>query len=499
MKIPPAPTGSPNVLFIVLDTVRAESLGLRGDPRKTSSFLDQLARGGVRFEQAWASAPWTLPSHASMFTGRWPHELSTRLDNPLDGKYPTIAEWVRDHGYDTAGFVANTFFCSRWFGLSRGFVHYEDVSIDPFEILRSSGLGRAISRKFGPMTNDRPTAYFRRKDASQINGELLAWLSSRTSSRPFFAFLNYYDAHDPYLTPEDEAGDTGARGRSQHELEVLRDWHRRGRANDVEHVELGRGAYEDCITYLDRQLGRLFDELDARGVLKDTLVVLTSDHGEEFNEHGILGHGQNLYSQVLHVPLLIVGPGVPAGRSVSEPVSLRDLPATLTDLIHLANRSPFPGRSLARHWAESNPPASDADDPVMSEIDDDDGKFREGPPSRAIVASGRAYIRSGEGREELYDLLRDPGEKNDLHGAAGERPVLDRLSASPTGSPISVGVCRGRGRSFPSDDRGGSRRGPAGFNHSPASRATRIPGTPARRRGPRRPRAAPGSGRASRP
>jgi arylsulfatase A-like enzyme len=435
----PARPGSPNVLFIVLDTVRAESLSLHGHPRPTSPFLERLAGRGVRFDQARATAPWTLPSHASMFTGRWPHELSTRLDSPLDGRYATIAEYLRDKGYDTAGFVANTFFCSRWFGLSRGFVHYEDVAIDPVEVLRSSGLGRALWGKFGPLSDDRPTAYFRRRSAAQINAELLGWLSRRPTGRPFFAFLNYYDAHDPYLTPEDEANPSGTRTRSARELEVLRNWHRRGHQVVAGHqVDLGRDAYEDCIGQLDGQLARLFESLDARGLLKDTLVVLTSDHGEEFNEHGILGHGQNLYGQVLHVPLLMVGPGVPARRAVAEPVSLRDLPATLVDLLRLADRSPFPGRSLMRHWAGSIAPESAA--VVMSEINDDDGKFREGPPSRAIVERGRVYIRSGDGREELYDLVGDPNEMRNLRSEPAEQPELDRLRRLADGFPnISKG------------------------------------------------------------
>jgi arylsulfatase A-like enzyme len=444
LEIPPARPGSPNVLLIVLDTVRAESLSLHGHARRTSPFLEQLARRGIRFDQARATAPWTLPSHASFFTGRWPHELSTRLDNPLDDRYSTIAEYLRDRGYDTAGFVANTFFCSRWFGLARGFIHYQDVAIDPVEILRSSGLGRALWRKLGPVTDDRPTAYFRRRNAAQINTEFLAWLSSRPSGRPFFAFLNYYDAHDPYVSPEDEASPSAARARSARELELLRDWHRRGQTAVAEHgVELGRDAYADCIGYLDRQLARLFESLEARGLLKETLVVLTSDHGEEFNEHGVLGHGQNLYSQVLHVPLLVIGPDLPAGRTVAEPVTLRDLPATLVDLLGLADRSSFPGRSMAPHWADSTPTAAIAGDPVMSEINDDDGKFREGPPARAIVERDRVYIRSEDGREELYDLVHDPAETRDLRGEPSEQPALNRLRRVADGFPgISAGPAR---------------------------------------------------------
>lgn len=428
--LPPAPAGAPNILFIVMDTVRAESLGLDGRGRPIAPVLDRLARRGVRFEQARATAPWTLPSHASMFTGRLPHELSTRLDRPLDSTYATIAEFANGHGYDTAGFVANTFFCSRWFGLSRGFVHYEDVAIEAREVLRSSGLGRSIARKLATASNDRPTAYFERKDAATINAELIGWLRGRPKGRPYFAFLNYYDAHDPYLTPENEGERSSRPSRSAAELEVLRDWHRASRGGvRPEHVRLAREAYEECLGYLDRQIGRLFEGLEAMGALENTIVVITSDHGEEFGEHGFFGHGQRLYSQVLHVPLLVIGPGrIPAGRRVATPVSLACLPATLADLLGLSQSSPFPGTSLARFWdGQGNDGGGGGEPIVLSEIDDDDGRQREGPPARAIVSEGKVFIRADGGREEMYDLWNDPAEAHDLSRDPAHRATLARL------------------------------------------------------------------------
>ena len=212
-SLPSAAPGSPNVLFIVLDTVRAESLSLYGYERETSPQLKQFAERGVRFDQARTATAWTLPSHASMFTGRWPYELSTRPDRPLDGTYPTLAEFLRNHGYATAGFAANTYFCSLWYGLGRGFMHYEDVALTPIEILRSSIMGRYLVRKVSPYNNSRPTAYFERKGAVTINSEVVAWLSTRPASRPFFAFLNYYDAHDPYLSPKAAAAPVRAHAR----------------------------------------------------------------------------------------------------------------------------------------------------------------------------------------------------------------------------------------------------------------------------------------------
>ncbi len=428
--LPTAPARAPNVLFIVLDTVRAESLDLYGYSRATSPALRRFAERGVRFDRARSPGTWTLPSHASMFTGRWPHELSTRLDRPLDATFPTLAEFLLQRGFDTAGFVANTFFCSRWYGLSRGFLHYEDVAVNPAEILRSANLGRAIARKFAPYDRDRPTAYFDRKDASAINKEFLDWLDNRPVGHPFFAFLNYYDAHDPYLSPSGSARHFGLTPSNRQESEMLRDWHRISKnPMDSHAVELVRDCYDDCIVDLDEQLGRLFSTLDSKGLLQNTIVVVTADHGEEFGEHGGFGHGQRLNSEVVRVPLLIVAPGsVPPGQIVADPVSLRDLPATILDLVRLSADSPFPGRSLSRHWRPTPERGSTPDDPVLTEIVDDDGKALVGSRRRRTIAEGAlVYFNLGDGREQLFDTVSDPHEMRDLSKEESMDPIASHF------------------------------------------------------------------------
>ena len=138
----PLPSGDPpNVLLIVLDTVRADRLSLYGYRRPTSPTLERLAKRGIRFDEARATAPWTLPSHASMFTGRWPHELDVNWHTPLGTKFPTLAEYLGSRGYATAGFVANVHYCSYEFGLDRGFTHYEDYVLEPMTPLRMCYLG----------------------------------------------------------------------------------------------------------------------------------------------------------------------------------------------------------------------------------------------------------------------------------------------------------------------------------------------------------------------
>ena len=216
------------------------------------------------------------------------------------------------------------------------------------ETLRSSALGRGVvSLARLPVGGGRG-----RKTAADINDDFLDWLSEQEEGRPFFVFLNYFDAHSPYVVPGGCDRHFGRRAETPAELALLQDWENRPKQNVPEsEATLASDAYDDCIGYLDSQIGKLMDELKSRGLLDNTLVVITSDHGEELGEHGLFGHGRSLYSQELHVPLVILVPGgSAAGRVVSEPVSLRDLPATFVDLLGYAQDSPFPGKSLARYW-----------------------------------------------------------------------------------------------------------------------------------------------------
>ncbi len=406
---------------------RAESLSLYGYTRQTSPHLAELAGRGVRFDQARATAAWTLPSHASMFTGRWPYELSARPDRPLDDTYPTLAEFLRNHGYATAGFAANTYFCSQWYGLGRGFTHYEDVALTATEIVRSSIMGRYLLRRLSPGNSSRATAYFERKDAVTINHETLEWLGNRSKDRPFFAFLNYYDAHDPYLAPAAAPRHFGRTPTTFADVATLRDWLKVVTSPVSSHnLELARDCYDDCIAYLDNQVDRLFSDLQARGLLDNTLVVITADHGELLGERGEYGHGQSLHHEAVHVPLLIVAPRrVPEGRVVSTPVSLRNLPATVAELLGLEKSSPFPGRSLARHWAVDSKTAAPEDDLLLTETADEVSKNAlSARCGRSLLRHDKLYMRNRDGREQLYDLAVDHAEEHDLSTSPQAQPLM---------------------------------------------------------------------------
>ncbi len=421
--------GSPNVLWIVLDTIRADSLSLYGYERPTSPHLEALSRAGIRFDNARSTASWTLPSHASMFTGKWPHELSARLGVPLDDQEPTIAEYLESKGYATAGFVANTFFCNAWYGLGRGFGHYEDSSINLDTILRSSGLGRRLVKAIGNAPHDRPQAHRPRLNAKSINQSALDWIAD-CDDRPYFVFMNYFDAHDPYLLPEGEDSPQNFRSleETDEHREILRNWHQNPQRDSPEAIQLARDAYDEGVSYLDEQVGRFVAELRQRGDLENTLIIVTADHGELIGEHGEFGHGSSLRRQLTHVPLLIIPPSENSSpRAVSHPVSLRDLPATVVDMAGLAKDSPFPGCSLARHWSAKSHELRETD-LVLSEVEQIYGaKIQAGKLPRALVAEGRTYIRLNDGREELYDLEDDPQEAKNLIHAHDEQAVIARF------------------------------------------------------------------------
>ena len=427
-----------NVLFLVMDTVRADRLSLHAYNRQTTPNLERIAERGIRFDQARATAPWTLPSHASMFTGLWPHQTGVSENRPLDATCPTLAEFLASRGYLTAGFVANTYFCNSWFGLGRGFSHYEDfydedLVVSVSETLRSSALGRSVvSLARLSVAGER-----RRKTAAQINHDFLDWFSEKDDGRPFFVFLNYFDAHSPYVVPEGCDRRFGRRAETPAEIALLHDWEQRSKQNVPESdAALVSDAYDDCIGYLDAQIGKLMDELESRGLLKNTLVVITSDHGEELGEHGLFGHGRSLYSQELHVPLVIVAPGgSAAGRVVGDPVSLRDLPATFVDVLGYAHESPFAGKSLARYWKSESRRVGPPPSPAFSEValrDKVSKNLNRAPawrgPMQSVVADGKAYIRNADGRAELYDIMDDPAELHDLAGST-ESEAMVRLQA----------------------------------------------------------------------
>jgi arylsulfatase A-like enzyme len=415
-ELPAAPAG-PNIVLIVLDTVRAKSLSLYGYERATSPSLDRFAKKGLVFDRAYATAPWTLPSHASMFTGRFPHELLGPGLSPLDATYPTVAEVLGRHGYLTAGFVANTWFGGLEFGLGRGFQHYEDTEMSAFTLFDRTSFGHRFVKASGFMERFSTYDNLGRKSAEEINGAFLDWLARAEAGRPFFAFLNYCDTHAPYLPPEPFATKfTSKRPFGQLGSRHLDAWS----ADDVKGF---RDAYDEALAYLDSQLDALFRAIDSTPRLRNTFVIVTSDHGEHFGEHGLLDHVNSVYLSLLHVPLVIVGPGIAAGQRTEEPVSLRDVAATILEAAGVTGTS-LPGESLLSRAAATD---TGTDPLLLSEVEKAmRGAYPEWYPAqrgrvKSLVSRDWQYIRNfGDGREELFDLRADPFGLTDR---AGQEPA----------------------------------------------------------------------------
>jgi arylsulfatase A-like enzyme len=459
----PAPRrDAPNVLLIVLDAVRADALSAYGAPRDTTPFLKELARDGVRFENARATAPWTLPSHASLFTGRFPSEFRVGVKRPLDAAHPTLAEFLAAHGYATAGFAANYVYCTWNYGLPRGFAHYEGRTVSFDDVLGSSPLGRGLFPYLDALRyaagrwagfGDRPNATdpripTRRRDAAAINQAFRRWLRGRDGGRPFFVFLNYFDAHSPCIVPSDRYTPFGLRPDGPDDYRMLRDYDRNHTAGHDPHPAesevsprehaLVRDGYDDCLAYIDRQLRHLFHALQRDGTLENTLVIITSDHGEQFGEHGLRGHSISVHRKELDVPLLVVWPRrVPRGRTVAAPVSLRNVPATVAELAGLGREAPFPGRSLAAHWDGRARGLDTAAEPVYSELTE--------YGVSALRAGETVYIRARGGAERLYDLANDAGEDRDRSGLPESGAAIRRfraLLASVGGTPAALDADR---------------------------------------------------------
>ncbi len=411
--LPPVSSDAPNVLLLILDTVRASNMSLYGYSRETTPNIDRFAERAVTFDFAIATSPWTLPSHVSMFTGRLPYEFTSNFLVPYGGEHTTIAEFLSERGYVTTGVVGNLVYCTEEANITGGFLHYEDHQIVASEFLKSFALGRRLDRS--GFLHDLYSHYdaFGDKDAAEVTNEFTSWLDERPRDRPFFAFLNYMDAHEPYLPPARFVEEFGTDTPRRNELNtyLLRWAARPGRElMPPEEVAAEEAAYDGTIAFVDEQVGALLDALRSQGLSDNTVIIIASDHGEQFGEHGLHVHGNSLFLPNLHVPLLVAyGDRLPAGTRVGTPVSIRDIPATVMSLIGMEDAGPFTGKSLERYWT-SGADSQQVLEPVFSQLTD----IRGAPTMKSLIL-GRYHYIWGENRVELlFDIEDDPAETTSL-------------------------------------------------------------------------------------
>ena len=421
--LPAADPGRPNVLCVVIDTLRADRLSCYGYDRPTSPNLDRMAGESTLFENCISTSSWTQPSHASLLTGRHTHEHRAEW-LPLDRRYPTLGEAMSRLGYRTAAFSANPHHFAPHWGLDRGFQRFEGE----FATLTNRLWGTFFGSRWAVYVHHRLLENFEcvtRRPAPAINGAFLRWADA-DRTRPFFAFVNYFDVHDPREPPEPFrsrfALTTDAVANSASTLNERRDLAIRS-----------KGAYDGCIAYTDSWLGQLDRALKERGLAENTVVIVTSDHGEFFGEHGLYEHGNALYRELIHVPLLVRWPRhVPAGRRVPAVVSSKAMAATLMDLLEAKEEfATFPGPSLAGLWRTAA--AADAWPPAVSELAGVWFYPKRSPchdnSIKCLTTSQWHYIAYESGKTELYDLHKDPQESDNLANRPDAEPECRRLKA----------------------------------------------------------------------
>ena len=428
-RLPEAKQPGPNIILITVDTLRADHLSSYGYARPTTPFLDRLAKSSAVFEAAFANSSWTLPSHASIFTGELPNVHLADWQKPLDSRYPTLSEALSAKGYLTAAFAANREYLTPEWGLGRGFTH--------FEIFNGSAADYAVRTVYGKRLalNLLPRLGFfdipGRKRAAQVNQEFLEWLDD-SHKKPFFAFLNYMELHDPYLT--DPAYSTRFSNQpSRGDLINFQFGVAFRRKPSLSQAEIQReiDGYDGALSYLDSQLELLFDELDERHLLANTIVIFTADHGEAFGNHNLFGHGNSLYQETLHVPLYFHFPGRIPARRIPGVVGLSQLPATVMALLGGQSKQLFPGESLAGMLtAEGH---QRAEFPVFADLRP--GRFEGGPEFYPNSREGWSSLITGQwhllvsdsGKVALYEWRQDGGENHDLAGDPDKQQVVRDL------------------------------------------------------------------------
>jgi arylsulfatase A-like enzyme len=438
-----------NLVLLVLDTARYDAVS-----EATAPTVATLADGGTRFTSAHAAAPWTLPSHASVFTGSYPSRHGAHAGHKrLEPGRPTLAELLSAAGYETVG-VSNNTWVSGEFGFERGFERfrrtwqYVQSETDLGRIARTTEGGetlRALARAVfdgNPAVNVANALYGRflrkREDsgARRTNEWIDGWLRERTDDgddRPFFLFVNYLEPHLEYRPPREHAAPFLPDGVAYDEAMAVEQDAWRYVAGDLSLGEADfralRGLYRGEVSYLDARIADLVGTLRDAGEWEDTVLVVTGDHGENVGDHGLMDHQYCLYRTLLHVPLVVRGGAFDGGGAVDDLVSLVDLAPTLLDVAGVEAtdaREGFQGRSFhpdsdapvrERVFAEYRAPQPSME-ALERRVGTLDGAVRRFDRSlRAVRTREWKLVRGSDGGRELYHLPTDPGETDDRAAA----------------------------------------------------------------------------------
>lgn len=425
---------SPNVVVVVLDTARPDWLSTYGAKEPTSPFLDELAREGTTFERAYSTSSWTLPAHASLFTGTLPSVHHAVQAHPkLDEGVPTLAERLAAAGYATAGFSNNPWVAEHT-GLARGFARFVDEW--PKRDLRAAD----------PSTH--PTV--RAVDA---------WLAKeRDASRPFFLFVNLIEPHMPYLPPPamaapffadaSAAAEAADRAFTRGRPHAVLDRHYGGKEPLAEdELAVLANLYRGELRYVDAVAGAIVRAAQASGGA-DTLVFVVSDHGENLGDHGHLGHTFNLYDSNVRIVLVASGPGIAANERVRRLAQIQDVFATAVAAAGLARDERCVGSDLRKTLSATRNLYAELDRPTLSlkvfgeDVRGSGALARFDRSLEAVIGPRYKLIRGSDGTEEVYDLVADPDERASLaldeestRFAAQAHAVLEAVHAAGSATP----------------------------------------------------------------
>lgn len=410
------------MLIITMDTTRADHLGCYGHQVPTSPFIDSIAKQGTLFRNAYTSATWTLPAHISLFTGQMPTVHGVGYSNYFASPtLQTLGEILRDKGYVTAGFTGGPFLDSV-FNVHQGFQYY-DEKLDSNSKLKRLTLFRLLSRfGFSFWTTDG------QRNAEDTNRALFPFLSWASKNQPFFIFVNYFDPHEPYNPPDKYRKmlniQTNFKGNIRFypldkKTGIAR--HKNGMPLRPEEFEALRSLYDGEIRTMDDQIAALWKLLDSHHLLQNTLIILTSDHGESIGEHQFLDHGHNLYQEQVRIPLILTGiPKWKSGIQVDQNAQITDIFPTILEELRIPLPKEIQGRNLMGTISTNL---------VSTEIDIDPhprfAAFRR--EQKMILQENQKYVYSSDHQDQLFHLGTDPAEFHNLiHETPQEASALEK-------------------------------------------------------------------------
>jgi arylsulfatase A-like enzyme len=462
---------SGDVLFVVMDTVRKDHLSVYGYDRPTTPNLSAFAEDATVFEEAVAPAPWTLPVHASLFTGLYPSQHGASQETPYLEGATTLAEtlspthatscyssnaWITPYTHLTDGFDDQDNFFEMMPGgvLSGPIARAWKALNDNDSLRRVADWMVSVGNRFHEYFASAEGADSKTPQVIDATAEFVGDAADR--SDPFFSFLNLMDAHLPYHPPEEYAAEFAPGVDSTDVCQNSKEYNCGARdIDDAEWADI-EGLYDAEIRHIDAELGRLFDEMRAQGTYEETMIVVCADHGELFGEHGLYGHEFNVYDPLVNVPLLIKHPALDAGRREDQ-VELLDLYHTVLDHCGAdaadATQPLDPTRSLLSERYrefEGGPdhPERVAVDPAYAFVEyyrpvvelkqlenkaaaadidlDEDSRFYS--RMRAARRPDGKYVRNERIPDECYALDVDPGETEDLVGS--DDPLVETVEAT---------------------------------------------------------------------